>query len=103
MEMYGENEVWLSAREAERLGLGQREYVWLEAADGHREGPVRVLVTERIRPDCVYLVHGFGHKAPLMKLAHGRGASDTHLQTRYDLDPVSGGAGLRNNFVRIVP
>ncbi len=103
MEMYGENEVWLNAREAERLGLSQREYVWLEAADGHREGPVRVLVTERIRPDCVYLVHGFGHKAPLMKLAHGRGASDTHLQTRYDLDPVSGGAGLRNNFVRIVP
>jgi thiosulfate reductase/polysulfide reductase chain A len=61
------------------------------------------LVTERIRNDCVYIVHGFGHKAPLMKLAHGRGASDTHLQTRYDLDPVSGGAGLRNNFVRIVP
>jgi thiosulfate reductase / polysulfide reductase chain A len=103
MEMHGENEVWLNAREAEKLGLSQREYVWLEGADGHREGPVRVLVTERIRPDCVYLVHGFGHKAPLMKLAHGRGASDTHLQTRYDLDPVSGGAGLRNNFVRIVP
>jgi thiosulfate reductase / polysulfide reductase chain A len=37
-----------------------------------------------------------------MKLANGRGASDTHLQTRYDLDPVSGGAGLRNNFVRVV-
>ncbi len=103
MEMYGENEVWLNAREAERLGLSQREYVWLEAADGHREGPVPVLVTERIRPDCVYLVHGFGHKAPLMKVASGRGASDTHLQTRYDLDPVSGGAGLRNNFVRIIP
>ena len=102
MEMHGENEVWLNAREAERLGLGQHEYVYLENQDGAREGPVRVLVTERIRPDCVYIVHGFGHKAPLMKLANGRGASDTHLQTRYDLDPVSGGAGLRNNFVKIV-
>jgi thiosulfate reductase/polysulfide reductase chain A len=38
-----------------------------------------------------------------MRLANGRGASDTHLQSRYTLDPVSGGAGLRNNFVRLVP
>jgi len=103
MDQMGENEVWLNTAEAERLGLHQREYVWLENQDGVREGPVRVLITERIRPDCVYMVHGFGHKSPLMKVANGRGASDTHLQTRYDLDPISGGAGLRNNFVRIVP
>ena len=103
MEMYSENEVWLSTTEARRLGVAQGEYVYLEGDGGVREGPVRALVTERIRNDCVYIVHGFGHKAPLMKIANGRGASDTHLQTRYDLDPVSGGAGLRNNFVRIVP
>jgi thiosulfate reductase / polysulfide reductase chain A len=101
MDMHGENEVWLNTREAERLGLAQHEYVFLENQDGVREGPVRVLVTERIRPDCVYIVHGFGHKAPLMRVAHGRGASDTHLQTHYDLDPVSGGAGTNNNFVRL--
>ena len=103
MEMHSENEVWLSTTEARRLGVAQGEYVYLEGDGGVREGPVRALVTERIRNDCVYMVHGFGHKSPLMKIANGRGASDTHLQTRYDLDPVSGGAGLRNNFVRIVP
>lgn len=101
MEMHPENEVWISTAEARRLGIAQGEYVWLDG-DGVREGPVRAFVTERIRRDCVYIVHGFGHKAPLMKLANGRGASDTHLQTRYDLDPVSGGAGMRNNFVRVV-
>lgn len=103
MDQMSENEVWLNTAEAERLGLHQHEYVYLENQDGVREGPVRVLVTERIRPDCVYIVHGFGHKSPLMNVANGRGASDTHLQTRYDLDPISGGAGLRNNFVRVVP
>jgi thiosulfate reductase/polysulfide reductase chain A len=36
-----------------------------------------------------------------MKVAHGRGASDTYLQTRYKLDPISGGAGLRVNFVKL--
>ena len=103
LEMDPENEVWLHPGEAKKLGVRHGDYVWLENPDGVREGPVRVRVTERIRPDCVYLVHGFGHKSPGMRLAHGRGASDTALQTRYDLDPVSGGAGLRNNFVRVVP
>jgi thiosulfate reductase / polysulfide reductase chain A len=102
MEMHGENGVWLSAREAEKLGIRHNEYVYLDNQDGVREGPVRAYVTERIRQDCVYIVHGFGHKAPLMRVANGRGASDTHLQTRYDLDPVSGGAGMRNNFVRVI-
>ncbi|MBW6454645.1 MAG: molybdopterin-dependent oxidoreductase [Trueperaceae bacterium] len=102
MEAHGENGVWISTSEAAKLGVRHQEYVWLENQDGAREGPVRAYVTERIRNDCVYLVHGFGHKAPLMHVANGRGASDTHLQTRYDLDPVSGGAGLRNNWVKLV-
>ncbi len=103
MDQMSENEVWLATKEADKLGLRQGEYVYLENQDGAREGPVKVLITERIRPDCVYIVHGFGHKSPMMRLANGRGASDTHLQTQYTLDPISGGAGLRNNFVRIVP
>jgi thiosulfate reductase/polysulfide reductase chain A len=50
----------------------------------------------------VFVVHGFGHDAPGLHRAHGKGASDTTLQTRYALDPISGGAGLRINFVKIV-
>jgi thiosulfate reductase/polysulfide reductase chain A len=46
--------------------------------------------------------HGFGHKAPGLTRVNGVGASDTELQTRYALDPISGGAGMRVNFVRIL-
>jgi thiosulfate reductase/polysulfide reductase chain A len=101
MEMDPENEVWIHTEEARRLGLKNGDYAYLINQDGVKEGPVKVKATERIRKDCVYLVHGFGHKAPLMKVAHGRGASDNYLQTRYKLDPISGGAGLRVNFVRL--
>ena len=101
MEMDPENEVWIHKEEAKRLGLKEGDYVMLVNQDGVKEGPVRVKPTARIRKDCVYIVHGFGHKAPLMRLAHGRGASDNYLQTRYKLDPISGGAGLRVNFVRL--
>jgi thiosulfate reductase/polysulfide reductase chain A len=76
--------------------------VTLENQDGVREGPIKLKVTPRIRPDAVYMVHGFGHRAPQMRRANGKGASDTALQTRYALDPISGGAGMRVNFVRIV-
>jgi thiosulfate reductase/polysulfide reductase chain A len=97
-----ENEVWLNAAAAASLGLNAGDRVWLENQDGARSGPIKVKATPRIRPDCVFIVHGFGHQAPGMTRAHGRGASDTALQTRYALDPISGGAGMRVNFVKLV-
>ena len=69
--------------------------------DGARSLPVAARATERIRPDAVYMVHGYGHDAPGLTGAHRAGASDTKLQTRYALDPISGGAGMRVNFVRV--
>ncbi|MDX1691231.1 MAG: molybdopterin-dependent oxidoreductase [Acidimicrobiia bacterium] len=100
-ELFPENAVWLNATEAARLGFHQRQEVWLENQDGAVQGPVAVRTTERIRPDCVFMVHGYGHRAPGMTRADGRGASDTALQTRYVLDPICGGAGMRVNSVRI--
>ena len=103
MELDPENEVWINPLEARALGVANGAYVWLESDDGVREGPVKAKVTERIRRDCVYIVHGFGHKAPGMRLAHRRGASDNYLQNHYRLDKISGGAGLRVNTVRVIP
>lgn len=101
-ELQPENEVWINAGVASRLGFKDGQRVWLENQDGRRSGPIKVKATQRIRGDSVFMVHGFGHDAPGMKRAHGRGASDAALQTRYALDPISGGAGLRVNFVRLV-
>jgi len=60
-----------------------------------------VLATERIRPDCVYLVHGFGHTATRLRRAYGKGASDAQLITRYETDPLMGGTGMNVNFVSL--
>ena len=101
-ELGPENEVWLNDAAAAGLGLKGGDRVWLENQDGVRSGPVKVKATPRIRTDCVYIVHGFGHDAPGLTRAHRKGASDAMLQTRYALDPISGGAGLRVNFVKLV-
>jgi len=73
----------------------------LENQDGAISGPVTVKVTERIRRDAVFLAHGWGHDSEGLSRANGVGASDTKLQTSYALDPISGGAGMRVNYVRI--
>jgi thiosulfate reductase/polysulfide reductase chain A len=78
------------------------ERVWLENQDGARSGPIRVKATPRMRPDSVFMAHGFGQHAAGLSRANGVGASDAALMTRYALDPISGGAGMRVNFVRIV-
>jgi thiosulfate reductase/polysulfide reductase chain A len=99
--VYDENEVWVNARTAGEMGLADGERVTLVNQDDVRSEPVRVKVTQRIRHDCVYMVHGYGHTAKGLNFARGRGASDAKLITKYKTDPIMGGTGMNVNFVRI--
>jgi thiosulfate reductase/polysulfide reductase chain A len=99
--LYGENEVWVNKAIAEDLGLQDGERVMLRNQDGRESGPVRVKATRRIRPDCVYLVHGFGRAAKGLTRARGKGASDNDLMSRYAVDPLTGGTGSSMNFVTL--
>ena len=101
--VYGENEVWINTIAAKGAGVNDGDRVVLENQDGIRSAPVKTKVTERIRGDCVYLVHGWGHTANGMTFAKGRGASDSELTSRYATDPIMGGTGMNVNFVRVVP
>lgn len=103
MDLESENSVWLNATEAVRLGFKNGDYVRLRNQDGVLSNRIAVKATERIRPDCVYMVHGFGHTAKGLRGAVGKGASDTQLMTRYKTDPLMGGTGLHVNFVTIEP
>jgi len=96
-----ENEVWVNASVGARMGLASGDYVQLRNQDGVLSHRVKARVTEAIRPDCVYLVHGFGHTARGLRSAYGKGASDSQLITRYATDPLMGGTGTNVNFVTI--
>lgn len=98
-EAMPENEVWVNADVARRLGLTAGARVRLRNQDGVVSAPVPVKATERIRTDCVYMVHGFGHTAPGLRRALGKGASDAQLMTRYAVDPLMGATGTNVNFV----
>jgi len=96
-----ENEVWVNRAVARRLGLQAGQYVRLINQDGVRSLRVKVRPTERIRADCVYLVHGFGHNARMLTRAFQKGASDAQLITRYETDPLMGGTAMNVNFVSL--
>lgn len=102
-DMMDENELWLNADIARRMELTSGDYVCLKNEDGVVSNRIRVKATERIRPDCVYMVHGFGHTARGMKHAFQKGASDSQLATRYVIDPLMGGTGMHVTFVTIEP
>lgn len=98
--LMAENDVWINDRAAQDYGLEDGQLVVLDNQDGTRSLPVRVRVTKGIRPDCAYMVHGFGHQSPDLERAFHKGASDNQLMTQVRIDPLMGGTGLRVNFVR---
>jgi thiosulfate reductase/polysulfide reductase chain A len=94
----------VNAAVARKWGFLSGDRVHLQNQDGVLStfsAPVRV--TERIRPDCVYIVHGYGRQAKGLKQAFGKGIDDAELVTRYAVDPIMGGTGMNVNFVTFVP
>ncbi len=97
-----ENSVWVSPATASGYGVEDEEWVELINQDGARQGPVRLKVTNRMSDDAVYITHGFGHNSRQLTHAYKRGVDDSALMTQYAVDPLSGGTGMRVNFVRLV-
>ncbi len=99
-ELMDENVLWVNPGVAREWGLKNKQPVWLENQDGKLSTfPIKVRITERIRFDSVYMVHGFGHTKKKLTRAYGKGVSDTELITKVLLDPIMGGTGMRGNFV----
>ncbi|MFC2141161.1 molybdopterin dinucleotide binding domain-containing protein, partial [Acidobacteriota bacterium] len=94
-----ENEVWINTDVAKEWGLTNGQYIQLENQDGVVGNRVKVKITERVRPDCVFMVHGFGHSQKKLRRSYMKGAGVTPLITRTKTDPIMGGVGIRHNFV----
>ena len=102
-DLMDENKVWVNPKIANLIGLDNDQEVWLKNQDGIVSSfPIKVRVTERIRKDSVYMVHGFGHSKKQLSRAFGKGASDSELITNVMYDPIMGGTGMRGNFVKIL-
>lgn len=93
-----EPRLWLHPTSAVQRGLQTNHLARVTSEVG--EVVVPVLVTEAIRPDCVYMTPGYGHLTKGMTTAYQHGASDSVLHATYT-DPISGGQALTQTFVKV--
>ncbi|HVP65384.1 MAG TPA: molybdopterin-dependent oxidoreductase [candidate division Zixibacteria bacterium] len=96
-----ENPVWLNSEVAAQLGMHDGQKVVLENQDGVKSSVITLKTTPGIRKDVVFGVHGFGAQSSSLKKAFQHGFSDNALMSRIAVDPLTGGTGMRVNFVRI--
>ena len=101
-ELMPENAVWVHPAAAAREGIVNGDHVRLRNPNGKQSNRVRVRVTQRIRADSVFMVHGFGHTDARQRLAHDTGADDADLMHNVRIDPVAGSTGMRASFVALV-
>jgi thiosulfate reductase/polysulfide reductase chain A len=99
-DLMPENKLWLNTRSAQKLGIKNGQMVKVKSQVG--EGQLRLEVTDKIRPDCVYMAHGFGVISKGQSLIYGRGACDAAL-IEEKLEPISGNVAMHQTFVEIIP
>ncbi|MCX6031908.1 MAG: molybdopterin-dependent oxidoreductase [Chloroflexi bacterium] len=92
------NPLWINARPAAERGIKDGDEVWVESLAGKVK--TTAYVTEKIRPDCVFMTFGFGHVSKALVSSYGQGASDSSLHLSFT-DPVSGSQALSQTFVTI--
>jgi len=93
-----EPRLWMNAKTAAQKGLQDGDWVKVTSKAGSAH--IRLLATEAIRPDCVYMTPGYGHLSKGLTTAFGLGASDSVLHETYT-DPISGSQALSQTFVTV--
>ena len=80
-DFMAENVLWLHPDAAAERGIENGDVVKVKDRMG-RSGELKAKVTNRIRRDTVFMVHGFGHWDPRMSTARGKGAADSNLASQ---------------------
>ena len=93
-----EPRLWMNETVAQERGLKDGQLVRVTSPVGEVE--VKLLATPAIRPDCLFMAAGYGHRSKGLRTAFGHGASDSDLHVTYT-DPISGGQALSQTFVTV--
>jgi thiosulfate reductase/polysulfide reductase chain A len=96
---HSEVDLWINTEKARALGIKNGMKVRIVKGD-RKSGPMTAKVVDYIHPEAVFTPHGFGHVSPMLTRVVGIGARDADF-TSDDTDPISGGAGFHNGFVKV--
>ena len=99
-DLMPENSLWLNAGEARKRGLRNGQVVKVTSSLASEQ--LKLFVTEKIRPDCVFMSHGFGVITSGQRLLQGKSGSDAAL-IEDNVEPISGNIAMHQTFVEIHP
>jgi thiosulfate reductase/polysulfide reductase chain A len=96
-----ENALWIHTSRAEALGIANDEYVTV-SSNGH-SGQIKAFVTDFVHPECVFMLHGFGHTLPVESRARGKGVADNQLMPKgiRKYDKCGGAVAMQEHFVTV--
>lgn len=97
-ELVPENCLWINDTKAEKLAISNGDIV--EVSAGGSSGRIKARVTDTIHPECVFMLHGFGHQVPLAERSFKKGLSDGDLMYNVS-DKVGGSPGFHETIVSV--
>ncbi len=99
-EIAPENVLWINSRSADRIGIKNGDLV--EISSGYGSGKIKAFVTDLIHPEAVFMLHGYGHEAPLSSRSFNKGMNDGVLMENIS-DMVGGSPAFHHTFVTVEP
>jgi thiosulfate reductase/polysulfide reductase chain A len=95
------NPIWINSLPAAHLGIKDGDQV--EVSGNGYKAQSQAYVTDMVHPDCIFMLHGFGHKLPVESRAYGKGVADHELMKGglEKWDPAGGAVALQEHFVSV--
>ena len=97
-ELEHENRLWIHPASAQRLGIRQGDTVAVESPAGR--GRLKARLTDRTRPDTVYMDTGYGVISKGLSKIFGKGACIAEVLEDY-ADDISGNMAMHETIVRV--
>jgi len=96
-----ENTLWINTGRAKELGIADGDMIMLN--NDPDKGTIKAFVTDFVHPECVFMLHGFGHRLPVESRAYGKGIADQELMKGglARMDKAGGGLALQEHFVSV--
>jgi thiosulfate reductase/polysulfide reductase chain A len=98
LDLMPENYLWINKRIAEQKGIKFGDNIEVKSSIGAIY--IKAYPTEKIGPNVVFFIHGFGAESSELTLAHHRGAND-NLIIEDVYEPTFGSAAMHETIVDI--
>ena len=93
-----ENFIWINKRVAEKKGIKFADMIEVSSSIGSTQ--LKAYPTEKIAPDQVFFIHGFGEESEELTWAYKNGGNDNKIIEDH-IEPVYGAAAMHETNVEI--